>query len=156
MIRPVNEADLAAIDAALRSLGHDLGDPYRADLETLKMALFGPHPSAWALIADGPTAPRGIAVFSPVFSTVRGGAGVYVSDLWVSGDERGNGLGSSLLQATAEQAGSLWGAIFMRLAVYDHNTAARALYDRLGFEPAGPETTMVITGQAFEQMRRPR
>ncbi len=152
-IRPAKEADLAALDGALRALSRDLGDPYHASVDSLGQALFGETPSAWAQIADGPAGPGGIALFSPVFSTVRGGAGVYVSDLWVSSAQRGNGLAPALLQSAAERAVGLWGAGFMRLAVYPDNRRASALYGKLGFEPVDAETVMVLTGQAFQNIR---
>lgn len=144
---------MVALDAALQALSQDLGDPYHATAETLQRALFGNSPSARAQVADGPGGLRGLALFSPLFSTFRGGAGLYVSDLWVDRAERGNGLGPALLQSAAATAAELWAAGFMRLAVYPSNPRARALYDALGFQPISGETGMVLTGQAFQNMR---
>ncbi|GGH41804.1 Ribosomal protein S18 acetylase RimI [Cribrihabitans marinus] len=152
-IRPAVVADLTAVESALMSLSRDLEDPYRAGTDALRQALFGAHPAAWAQIADSAAVPAGIVLFSPVFSTVRGGAGVYVSDLWVDSTERGDGMGPALLQSAAEKAAAIWGARFMRLAVYPDNMRARALYDELGFEPVEAETVMVLAGKAFQQMR---
>lgn len=152
-IRPAVDGDLASLEQALKSLSHHLGDAYRANMDALEKALFCAPQAAWAQIADGPIGPSGVVLFSPVFSTVRGGAGMYVSDLWVDSVERGNGLGPALLQNAAETAADLWGACLMRLAVYPDNTRARALYNALGFEPVEAETTMVLTGQAFQNIR---
>ncbi|WP_245306291.1 GNAT family N-acetyltransferase [Roseovarius aestuariivivens] len=154
-IRPVEHRDLEALEAALRALGHDLGDPYRAGRDCLGQALFGATPSAFAQIAgDGPQL-RGAVLFSPVFSTMRGGAGLYVSDLWVEAAARGSGLGRALLQSAVARADSLWNAGFLRLAVYGQNTRARQVYDALGFTPVAGETVMLLAGEAFQQMRRP-
>lgn len=49
---------------------------------------------------------------------------------------RGRGIGSALLEAATDHARSR-GARAVRLSVVDTNPRARALYDRLGFEPAG-------------------
>ena len=117
-------------------------------------AIFGVPPSTWAQVADGADAIAGVVLFAPVFSTVLGGAGVFVSDLWVRGAERGSGIGTALLRSAAETAGALWGAGFMRLSVHNSNTRARAFYRNLGFAPLGGETVMVSTRQAFQQMRR--
>lgn len=145
---------MEALNAALIKLSNDLGDTHRAGANVLRQALFAPQPSVWAQVAGGSSRLCGVVLYSPVFSTVRGGAGAYVSDLWVDSSARGKGLGSALLKHAANRAASLWGCVFMRLAVYHHNTKARSLYEELGFEPAKDETVMVLAGQAFQQMRR--
>jgi ribosomal protein S18 acetylase RimI-like enzyme len=153
-IRPAEAGDLTALDAALKNLSQDLGDPHRAGTDSLRKAVFGPAPSAWAQVMGGPQGLRGLALFSPVFSTARGGAGAYVSDLWVARSERGSGLGTALLQSAADRAATLWGAGYLRLAVHDHNSRARLFYQSLGFEPAEGETIMVLAGQSFRKIRR--
>jgi ribosomal protein S18 acetylase RimI-like enzyme len=79
-----------------------------------------------------------------VFSTVRGGAGLYVSDLWVAPEARSAGLGHRLLKAAEARAAEAWGAGFLRLTVYDDNPRARAFYDRLGFHSDPRETPLAI------------
>jgi ribosomal protein S18 acetylase RimI-like enzyme len=155
-IKPAERADLPALDRALRDLSRTLGDTHRAEIDTLERALFGPAPSVWAQVAPGLDSAdglRGAVLFSPVFSTVRGAAGLYVSDLWVHEAGRGKGLGAALLSSAAARAAVLWGAEFLRLAVYDQNPRARALYDALGFEPATGETVMRLSGPAFQRLR---
>jgi ribosomal protein S18 acetylase RimI-like enzyme len=71
------------------------------------------------------------------------GAGVYVSDLWVSEATRGKGLGRRLLRAVADDAGRS-GARFLKLVVYDDNPDARAFYDRLGFSASQGETILTL------------
>ena len=97
---------------------------------------------------------RGAALFSPVFSTVRGAAGVYVSDLWVADAARGLGLGRRLLGAVGVRAGRLWRARWLTLAVYDHSTASRRFYDRLGFEPQTDATVMKLGAEGFAELMR--
>lgn len=155
-IRPAAEWDLPQLDAALASLSHEIGDPHRTGVEELGRALFGTPTLAWALVAVAAHGLAGAVLFAPVFSTVRGGPGMFVSDLWVDPAHRGAGLGASLIGSAAERAGGLWGACFMRLAVHDANERAQGLYQRLGFEPVGAETAMVLAGEAFEQVRRTR
>ena len=156
VIRDAAESDLMAVEAALKALAQDLTDPYRPGRARLRSALFGPTPSAHAQIAMGADGPVGLALFSPVFSTVRGGAGLFVSDLWVGGAARGQGLGRALLQSAAHRAEDLWDACFLRLAVYPDNMGAQAFYETLGFEPVPRELTMVLTGTAFQMLRGPR
>jgi ribosomal protein S18 acetylase RimI-like enzyme len=64
---------------------------------------------------------------------LRGGAGVYVSDLWVAPEARGSGLGRRLLGAVREDADRVWGVCFLKLAAYVDNPASLAFYARLGF-----------------------
>lgn len=153
-IRAAAEWDLPQLDAALASLSREIGDPHRTGLEELGRALFGMPALAWAMVADGAHSLAGAVLFTPVFSTVRGGAGVFVSDLWVDEAMRGGGLGGALLGGAAKAAATLWGAHFLRLSVHDANARARGLYERLGFTPVTGETAMVVTGRAYEQLRR--
>lgn len=57
--------------------------------------------------------------------------GLAVAEGW-----RGRGLGSALLEALAAEARAR-GYARLRLDVADQNDRARALYERLGFDPAG-------------------
>jgi GNAT superfamily N-acetyltransferase len=135
-IRQARRADTARLDAALRALSQVMGDVHRAGESDLLRAGFGPCPAFSALLAeraDGRLV--GAALVSPLFSTTRGMAGAFVSDLWVDDAMRGQGLGRRLLAAARDLAAGLWGAGFLRLAVYDDNPRARAFYDRLGFVP---------------------
>jgi ribosomal protein S18 acetylase RimI-like enzyme len=59
-----------------------------------------------------------------------------VDGLAVAEDWRGRGLGSALIEALAAEARAR-GYGSLRLDVADHNERARALYERLGFDPAG-------------------
>lgn len=152
LIRAATEADLARLDAALRALSADLGDDHRATPEGILAAGFGPLPAFRALLAlDGGSA-VGAAVFSPLYSTTRGFPGAYVSDLWVAAAARGTGLGARLLAAVRDEAQALWGAGFLRLAVYADNPRAVTFYERLGFAPRSGETSMILEGAAFDRI----
>ena len=161
--RRATAADLPRIDAALRVLSESLGDTHRASAEDLARAGFGPAPAFHVLLAEMPEPetepatplPAGLALFSPLYSTSRGAAGVYVSDLWVNDHLRGRGLGPRLLAAVRDEAAALWGgAGFLRLGVYAHSTRARAFYDRLGFAPSPGETYLTVTGAALAALGR--
>jgi ribosomal protein S18 acetylase RimI-like enzyme len=144
--------DLAALAQALRRLAQDLGDPYRAPDEALAQALSGPYPAALARMAERADGIAGVTLFSPVFSTAQGGAGVYVSDLWVAQAERGSGLGRELLRDAAGTAKSRWGATFLKLVVHDDNVRAAAFYRKLGFDPVAGQSTLALTGPQFQSL----
>ena len=128
--------DLARLEQALRTLSADIGEDYAAGSAALAHALTGPNPAAHGLLALQKDQTLGAALYSPAFSTVRGAAGVYVSDLWVSADARGQGLGARLLAQVAQQGATLWQATWLKLAIYDHSHSAQQFYKRLGFAPA--------------------
>lgn len=143
-IRQAGADDAERLDMALRHLSRAIGDEHGANADMLRDAGFGRNPAFRALLAEAEGEVIGAALYSPVFSTVRAGAGVYVSDLWVSEAVRGKGLGRKLLQAVADDAAKVWGARFLKLVVYDDNPDARAFYDRLGFSASQGETILTL------------
>lgn len=151
-IRRAEANDVDRLDAALRQLSEAIGDPHGATPDQLREAGFGPHPTFRAQLAEAGGAVVGTALYSPVFSTVRAGAGVYVSDLWIATSVRGAGLGQHLLAAAARDAEAVWGARFLKLVVYDDNARARAFYDRLGFTAVSGETTLTLDAAGFASL----
>jgi GNAT superfamily N-acetyltransferase len=145
------EDDLTLLDAALRQLSADLGDAHSAGLDALRAGLTGEIPAAFGLLALEDDL-IGAALFGPMFSTVRGAAGVYVSDLWVTEAARGKGLGRALLSQVARRAGTLWRAEWMMLAVYAHTPASRRFYERLGFEAQDQVTQMRLPQAAMRRL----
>ena len=156
LTRVASAADLERLEAALAALSADLGDTHAAGRDSLARALFGAHPSAHGLLAREGCRTQGAALFSPVYSTVMGAAGVYVSDLWVAPTARGQGLGRRLLAAVADEAGTLWGASWLKLAVYDHSTATQAFYRRLGFAQAQGQQEMRLEASGLAALQRQR
>jgi ribosomal protein S18 acetylase RimI-like enzyme len=152
-IRTAGPADAAALDAALRRLADDLGDAYRADPDALAIAAFGGTPAFRAALAEADGETVGAALWSPVFSTIRGTAGIYVSDLWVASGRRGERLGQRLLRHAAADGAERWDAGFLRLAVYHDNTGARRFYQRLGFSDPGQERVLVLDRPAFDSLK---
>lgn len=153
VFRRAGAADVAALNAALAKLSASMGDTHRACDESLLKAGFGGWPVLAALLAERDGAVVGVAVFSPFYSTVRGMAGAYVSDLWVDDGLRGGGLGSRLLAQVRDEAAALWGAGFLRLGVYAGNQRARAFYDRLGFVHNPDETYLTLSGAALAALK---
>ncbi|QYX58135.1 GNAT family N-acetyltransferase [Roseovarius sp. SCSIO 43702] len=153
-IEPVNRETLPLLDDGLRALARHMDDPFSATLDGLDAALFSDRPSCHALVArrKGAQKPLGIALYSPVFSTVRGGAGIYVSDLWVDDVARGRNLGRRLVAEVVRHGSDIWGAGFLRLAAYNDNHDALAAYARMGFERVEGEIPLRLAGSAFERI----
>lgn len=152
-IRPADEGDLPRLDEGLRRLAEGLGDPYRASIPDLRQAGFGTRPAFRALLAETGDALSGMALYSPVYSTMRGTAGLYVSDLWVAEEVRGQGLGRRLLADAAEDAARLWNARFLRLVVYNDNPAAQRFYRRLGLAADEREILMTLDKDGFDTLK---
>ncbi|OSQ51072.1 GNAT family N-acetyltransferase [Marivita geojedonensis] len=150
--RSPSKDDVALLSNALASLARDLGDPFLASETSLRQALFGPCPSARARLAERGNRVVGVVLFSPVYSTAQGGAGVYVSDVWVASDLRGENIGRDLLRDAAQRGAELWDARFMRLVVHDDNARAALFYSRLGFAPIDGQSTLALTGLGFQTL----
>ncbi len=148
-LRLATKEDAPRLNEALRALSHTMGDTHRAEDEALFNAAFGPTPACFGLLAEGLGQVIGVALYSPLFSTTRGMAGAYISDLWVDDAARGKGVGAVLLAGVRDTAAGQWGAGFLRLAVYENNPRALTFYKRLGFSPAAGETTLTIQGAAL-------
>jgi GNAT superfamily N-acetyltransferase len=96
---------------------------------------FGPNPQFEAILAFLDGEPAGCALFHTRFSTWLGRPGLYLEDLYVTEQARGQGVGRRLmtrLAAIAVERG--WGRIDFH--VLDWNPA-REFYHRLGMEHLG-------------------
>jgi ribosomal protein S18 acetylase RimI-like enzyme len=155
-IRRAGPGDIATLDTGLRALSDALGHSHQAGRDALREAGFGPHPAFVGLLAEADDGLVGVALFSPLFSTVRGAAGIYVSDLWVAEAWRGRRLGAHLLAGARDEGAALWGARFLRLGVGHDNARARAFYERLGFTATTDETTFTLTGAALAALEGAR
>ena len=149
-LRRSTRHDASRLNAALRHLSQDMGDTHRASDADIAEAGFGPVPVLQSVLAEVAGLVVGAAVYSPLYSTTRGKAGAYVSDLWVADAARGKGLGTKLLARVRDEARADWGAGFLRLYVYHDNPRAVAFYARLGFLPQADDIQMTLEGAALD------
>ena len=152
-IRLADRADAGRLNTGLAHLSAALGDTHRATDDRIAAQGWGDWPAFRAQLAEEGDALVGLALYSPIYSTVRGGAGVYVSDLWVAAQCRSDGLGRRLLRAALLDAEAEWGAGFLRLQVYDHTPRARRFYDRLGFVQTRGLADLVLDTAACEALK---
>ena len=140
--------DVALLHRALTRLSADLGDTHMASLSALEAAGFGAQPAWQAILALRGGVPVGALLASPLFSTTRGGLGLFVSDLWVDASVRGQGLGQNLLASAVRE----WQPVFVKLSVYDGNEAAHGFYARAGFARQ-KDTNMILHGAALDRLK---
>jgi GNAT superfamily N-acetyltransferase len=70
----------------------------------LRETLFGAPPAADVIIAYAGDTPAGFALFFPNYSTFLGKPGLYLEDLFVRPEYRGQGLGLALMKRLAQIA----------------------------------------------------
>jgi len=105
--------------------------------ELLEDSLFGPTPSAEALIAEvrsGPDAawePAGFAVFYKTFSTWESRPGIWLEDLYVPPAHRRSGVGGALLSHLAKVTVAR-GYTRLEWAALDWNDPALRFYAKIG------------------------
>jgi GNAT superfamily N-acetyltransferase len=159
MIRPATPADTPTIAALIRALAEyeRLTREVRFDEAELREHLFGERPYAEVILAEDDAAPGtvvGFALFFHNFSTFLGKPGIYLEDLFVQPEHRGNGHGRALLAALARiaverQCGRLeW-------SVLDWNEPSINFYRSLGATPLDEWTAYRLTGESLNALAQP-
>lgn len=143
-IQLAGPGDADRVNGALRQLSEELGDIHRVETALIARVGWGVFPVFRAMLACRGEEVVGIALYSPTFSTTRGGTVAYVSDLWVTAEERGSGLGRCLLAEVFQDSSETWEARGLKLNVYHSSPKARAFYERLGFEEAAGRCEMTL------------
>ena len=103
--------------------------------QSLQPHLFGPKPAAEAVVAEKTLQGRptvvGFALFFTNFSTFLGQPGLYLEDLYVQPDHRGQGVGKALLQHLGALAVAR-GCGRFEWSVLDWNENAIEFYEKMG------------------------
>lgn len=132
-IRPATRADVPLLIELIVALAdyERLRDQAVLDAAMLETHLFGERPAAEAVIAEADGEAAGFALFFPNFSTFLGRPGIWLEDLFVLPERRGDGIGRALLTHLAglvvERA---WGRL--EWSALDWNEPALAFYRSLG------------------------
>lgn len=133
---------------------HDLAiyekepDAVRNTPEQLNQALFGDSPSVFAHVAESDGAIQGFALWFLNYSTWEGVNGIYLEDLYVRPEARGEGHGKALLQNLARIAAER-GYARVEWSVLNWNEPSISFYDSLGAFPQDEWTTYRLTGPAL-------
>jgi GNAT superfamily N-acetyltransferase len=153
MIRPGRAGDIPAIHQMVRDLAaYERGlHEVTATEDDLRAALLAPQPSLFAHVAEEDGQLVGFALWFLNYSTWAGRHGIYLEDLYVSPERRGQGHGRGLL---AELARICVERGYRRLEwwVLDWNSPARAFYSSLGAVPMDEWTVHRLTGPALHAL----
>jgi GNAT superfamily N-acetyltransferase len=153
MIRPATAADTPAICRLIRALAEyeQLAHTVVLDEDRLREHLFGPRPYAEVLLAEDAGAVVGFALFYHDYSTFRGQPDIYLEDLFVLPEHRGQGHGKALLIALARLAVER-GCGRLEWAVLNWNEPALRFYRALGAVPVDEWTVYHLEGEALERL----
>lgn len=152
-IRPAGEADIPRVLGFIRELARyeRMEKDVIATEEDLRETLFGAHRYAEVVFACLGAEPVGFALFFHNYSTFKGRPGIYLEDLYVAPQMRGQGIGRALLGWLARTALERRCAR-LEWAVLDWNAPSIAFYESLGALPLDEWRTFRLTGAALEQL----
>jgi GNAT superfamily N-acetyltransferase len=152
-IRPGTEVDVPLILSLIRELAEyeRLSHEVVATEEMLRDSLFGERRVAEVLLGHLDGEPAGFALFFHSFSTFLGRPGIYLEDLYVKPEFRGEGVGRALLVHLARLARDR-GCGRLEWSVLDWNEPAIGFYRRLGASPVSGWTVYRVTGEALEEL----
>jgi GNAT superfamily N-acetyltransferase len=152
-IRPGERSDIPLIAELIRGLARyeRLADEVTMTEVKLERGLFGERRYAETLIAEDDGRPVGFALFFHSFSTFLAQPGIYLEDLFVVPEDRGQGVGKALLEALARLAVER-GCGRLEWAVLDWNESAIRFYERLGARPNADWTVYRLAGESLRAL----
>ena len=153
MIRRVEPRDVDAVVGLVHELALYEKAPEQCHLtaEQLHTALFGESPALFGHVAEVDGRVVGIALWFLNFSTWDGVHGIYLEDLYVTPDQRGNGLGKQLLEALAQECVAK-GYTRLQWWVLNWNEPSIGFYKSLGAIPMDEWTTMRVADEALAEL----
>tara|TARA_B100000886_G_C20219006_1_gene405660 strand:- start:9 stop:479 length:471 start_codon:yes stop_codon:yes gene_type:complete len=135
-IRPSTREDIDLIIEFIKKLAkyEKMQDKVFLEKRNLEKYLFGDKPFAEVLVIEHDSLAVGFALFFHNFSTFEGRPGLYLEDLFILPEFRGNGLGKLTLQKLAEIARERNCARFEWVCL-DWNTPSIEFYVKQGAKP---------------------
>ncbi|MHC4849481.1 MAG: GNAT family N-acetyltransferase [Planctomycetota bacterium] len=155
-IRSARPDDAETIHAFICGLAEYEREPDAVEVTPTELAdqLAQSQPPFECLLAERDGEPVGFALFFMNYSTWRGRPGLYLEDLFVPPELRGDGIGGALLQRLAELTVDRGGAR-LEWSVLDWNEPAIRFYESLGATALDEWTTWRLTGAALRSLGAP-
>lgn len=152
-VRAAEPRDVPLIIDFIRGLAayERLLDACVASEAALREHLFGPRRYCEVLIAEDAAGPAGFALFFHNYSTFLTRPGIYLEDLFVLPERRGQGFGKALLRRLAQIAVER-GCGRLEWAVLDWNAPAIGFYRRLGARLLDEWTICRLDGEALRRL----
>ncbi|HEY0718529.1 MAG TPA: GNAT family N-acetyltransferase [Streptosporangiaceae bacterium] len=153
MIRNAEPGDVPAVHRLIRALA-----AYERSLtsvtgteDDLRQALFGPRPAVFAHVAEHEGQVAGFALWFLNYSTWTGRHGIYLEDLFVDPERRGQGYGKALLTELARLCVER-GYQRLEWVVLDWNTPSIEFYKSLGAQPMDQWDIYRLSGPALRAL----
>ena len=155
VVRRATRRDARVIAALVRGLARyeRLQRECRITVAAIRRHGFGPRAYFQTLVCLRGNRPVGFALYFFTYSTFLGRPTLYLEDLFVEPDERGQGAGRALLRALARIAGRR-GCGRMEWAVLDWNTPSIRFYERLGARLRRDWILTRLTGAPLRRLAR--
>ena len=152
-VREANAADVRAIALLIREFAEfeKLSEWCEVTETDLREAIFDEQKFVQALVALADNRYVGYALFFPVFKSFRGERSIFLEDLYITPDLRGNGLGFAMLREVAVYA-KRQGFVRLDWQALKWNEAAINFYKNLGAETDDENFDFRLRGAAFEQL----
>lgn len=152
-IRPGTVADAPLILSLIKELAayERLAHEVVATEDDIRRSLFGDRPMAETLIGEHDGVAVGFALFFYSFSTFLGKPGIYLEDLYVKPEYRGNGFGRRMLAHIAKLAEERNCGRY-EWSVLDWNEPAIRIYAKLNAKPMKEWILYRLTGNALKKL----
>lgn len=152
-LKMATEQDVPVILTFIRALAEyeRMADAVIATEDGLRQTLFGPRPYAECVIARWQGQPAGFALFFHNYSTFLGRPGLYLEDLFVKPELRGQGVGRALLQFLARLAQER-NCGRLEWSVLDWNEPAIGFYKSIGAVPLDDWTIFRLKDEALSRL----
>jgi GNAT superfamily N-acetyltransferase len=121
-----------------------------ATVDQIKDSLFNDHPVAFCHVAEVDGKIVGIALWFLNYSTWLGKPGIYLEDLFVQPEYRGNGLGKAFMKTLAKLCIER-GYERFQWWVLDWNEPSIDFYKSLGAVPMDEWTVFRLSGEALKK-----
>lgn len=152
-IRIAAEDDVPLILSFIKELAEyeNLSHEVSATEDLLRESLFGERRGAEVVIGHHGEAPAGFALFFHNFSTFLGRPGIYLEDLYVKPEFRGEGVGRAMLVYLAKLAKER-DCGRLEWSVLNWNEPAIKLYGAVGAVPMDDWTMYRLAGEALDRL----
>lgn len=153
IVREAGPRDAGLVLQFIRALAEyeRLADSVEADEEKLRQTLFGPNPRAFCSIAEWEGEPAGFALWFYNYSTFLARHGIWLEDLFVRPERRGQGIGKALLASLARHCVEE-GLGRLEWWVLDWNEPSIRFYRSLGAERMDAWQVFRLSGPALAQL----
>jgi GNAT superfamily N-acetyltransferase len=152
-IREAVPADVPTILRLIRNLAdyEKLAHEAVATEDDIRRDLFGPQPRVFCSMADWAGRPVGFALWYYTFSTFQGRHGIWLEDVFVEPEARGQGIGKALLVHLAQRCVSE-GLGRFEWAVLDWNQPSIDFYRSQGARPVSGWQRFRLDGMALAKL----